>query len=245
MSQAFSGTAKNFVHTLALGCLFVPTYKDNWSNVITDLGKFVFLPVFFILLPTPFPLMFFKQAELRGENEEGESPHPPGMTRRRRHFLCCKAMSSWSVLLLISVPAALFLVLVADTLAGVLLICPCFPPRAICMWKTPVTNSQRCLVLDCYHLKQIAYSRSYLPFLPFLNRNFHCVQWDLCLTTKSIIWKGRKIYVIVLWSLLWHSFSNVAQDFFSTVLASSDKIILINKIVWFLSKILSVNYTWE
>ena len=42
--------------------------------MIKDLGSFVILPLFFILLPTPFPLTFFKQADLRGEDKEGESP---------------------------------------------------------------------------------------------------------------------------------------------------------------------------
>lgn len=62
---------------------------------------------------------------------------------------------------------------------------------------------------------------------------------------KILIWKGRNINVVALWWLLWNSFSNVAQKCLSKVFAILDKIILISKIVCFLSKRLSAGYAWE
>lgn len=87
-----------------------------------------------------FSSQVLQASERRGKG--GQVPISPRKDWEKRHYFCCEGTSSWSVMLFISVSAALFLVLVAR----VLLIHSCFPACAI---HTPVTYSQQCLLLDC------------------------------------------------------------------------------------------------
>lgn len=104
-------------------------------------GSFGILPLFSLLLSQSSSIQRWMRKQTGGWER--------GVNSKEWVWGEDKAMSSQYVVLFISVRATLILVLVADSLARILLICFCFLPYVINIEKTPGTNSL-CLLLAGY-----------------------------------------------------------------------------------------------
>lgn len=197
------------------------------------LGRFVILP-FFILLPPPAPFTVFKQAGLGGglEGGEGEGWFPTylqewtGEEDKAMSSVCCAVrfspgnpdFSTGDKMLL---PAYCSLI-------------PAFH-HVQSIWERPQVQ----ILNNVFYLPVISLNKLLTPDLIYLYYLFQIgtsivFNGNFDYEEKGLIWKGRQICVIVLWSLLSHSLSNAAQRFLSKVFEGLEKNVLVNRITFIL-----------